>query len=80
MNEVIVEGAADGAQNEHVVTESALDWLPQGARVFLEPAPVGTYDNTMLYGGTRYHVHNIRVLDASGGQARTALEVGQQAR
>lgn len=80
MNEVTLERVPEGAQNEHVVLESALDWLPRGARVFLEPAPAGTYDNIMLHEGTRYHVHNVRVLAAAGGHARTALEVGPEAR
>ncbi len=79
-NEVTLERVPEGAQNEHVVMESGLDWLPQGARVFLEPAPAGTYDNAMLHEKKRYYVHNVRVLDASGGRTRTALEVGQSAR
>lgn len=74
--DVIVETVPGGAQNEHVVLESPLAWLPQGARVFLDPDSHGEYDNTLLYGEQRYRIRNVRVLDGSDpARTRTALEV-----
>ena len=73
--DVILETVPGGAQNEHVVIESPHDWLPRGARVFLDPPTTG-YDNTMLFEGERYHIRNVRVIDGhQPDTTRTALEV-----
>lgn len=78
--DVIVETVPNGAQNEHVVLESPLEWLPQGARVFLEPAAHegagDKYDNTLLFGERRVHIRNVRVVDGhEPARTRTAFEV-----
>gem|GEM_PF-4866499 len=80
--DVIVETIPNGARNEHVVIESPLEWLPQGAHVLLEPASHDVsdgrdgYDNRMLYEGQHYHIRNVRVIDGHIPEVtRTAFEV-----
>ena len=76
--DILVETFPGSAQNEHVVVQSPYSWLPQGARILLEPAPTGTHDNTMLYGEDRYHIRNVRVVRGDRPEVtRTAFEVSE---
>jgi hypothetical protein len=73
--DIIVETIPDGAQNEHVVLQSPLSWLPQGSRVLLDPPEVG-YDNHMRFGEQSFPIRNVRVVDGSDpARTRTAFEV-----
>ncbi|WP_027480927.1 hypothetical protein [Deinococcus pimensis] len=73
--DVIVETIPDGAQNEHVVVESPLDWLPPGSRILIEPPQVG-YDNRMQFGEQEHSIRNVRVIDGHDpARTRTAFEV-----
>ncbi|AFZ68186.1 hypothetical protein [Deinococcus peraridilitoris] len=78
--DVIVETIPNGAQNEHVVLESPLAWLPQGARVLIEPGrgegTEGEYDNHLVFEGQHHHIRNVRVIDGhQPDRTRTAFEV-----
>ena len=78
--DVIVETIPQGAQNEHVVLESPLSWLPQGARVLIEPGRgpkgEGEYDNQLIFEGRHHHIRNVRVIDGhEPDRTRTAFEV-----
>lgn len=78
--DILVETVPGGAQNEHVVVRSPLDWLPEGATIYLSPAPHQSYDNHMVYEGQHYHIQNVRVVDGHDPErTRTAFEVAAQA-
>lgn len=78
--DILVETVPGGAQNEHVVVRSSLDWLPEGATIYLSPAPNQSYDNHMVYDGQHYHIRNVRVVDGQDPErTRTAFEVAAQA-